>query len=56
MTKLCRECKHCKTVRVGMVSSRSWCSKAGGSGYYGSGLGVNISSNKPHPKCPLKEK
>ena len=47
---LCRDCKHCKTVSVGYVSSRSWCKilpKAV--------RGVQPWRKEVHPRCPLKE-
>jgi len=47
---LCCDCKYCKTVSVGYVSSRSWCKilpKAV--------RGVQLWRKEVHPKCPLKE-
>lgn len=49
---LCRNCKHCKTARVGYVSSRSWC-KLTGDGWNNKAMGVYPWLDKPHPKCPL---
>lgn len=51
---LCRNCKHCKSARVGYVSSRSWC-KLTGDGWNGKAMGVYPWLDKPHPKCPLKK-
>src|SRR5690606_18305495 len=51
---LCSECKHLKTKKVGYVSSRSYCGLVGDKGK--NGIGVHPWLNKPHPKCPLKNK
>lgn len=51
---LCRDCKHCKTFRVGCVSTRSYCNASKGSAIKGEKLGVRLDYNKVHPKCPLK--
>lgn len=48
--KLCCDCKHCKTVSVGYVSSRSWCKILPKEI-----RGVQLWRKEVHPKCPLKE-
>lgn len=56
---LCKNCKHLKSVRTGYISHishRSFCKIAPGDGYEGTGLGVYPWYDKPHPKCPLKNK
>ncbi len=53
---LCKNCKHRRSVMTGHISSRSFCKLASGDGYNGTGLGVEPWRNKPHPKCPLKNK
>lgn len=53
--RLCKNCIHCKSKRVGCISYVSWCgiSKKGKDG---GRLGVNPWLDKPHPKCPLRKK
>ena len=53
---LCKDCRHCKGVMSGYISTRFFCKIAPGDGYDGKGLGVRPWCNKPHPKCPLKNK
>lgn len=52
---LCRNCRFCKTVSVGYVSSRSWCSRSKGNGYDGKALGVQPWRNTIHPECPMRK-
>ena len=47
---LCRNCKHCKTVSVGHVSSRSWCKILPKEI-----RGIHPWKNEVNPRCPLKE-
>lgn len=48
--KLCRDCEHCKTVKVGYVSYRSWCKCLPKNK-----RGIRIDFDVVNPKCPLKE-
>lgn len=54
---LCKDCKHCKTKPAGRCgSSRSYCGISSGSIDKGTRLGINLSSNRAHPKRPLNGK
>lgn len=51
---LCRDCKHCKSKRVGLVSWVHWCDISPGKRDHK--LGVHPWIEKPHPKCPIKNR
>ena len=52
MARLCRECLHCKSKRVGDVTWVYWC-EISKKQKNGSKLGVHPWCNSPHPKCPV---
>lgn len=51
---LYRNCEHCRTIRVGFVSTRNYCNASKGSAIKGNKLGVRLKIDKVHPKCPLR--
>ena len=53
MMMICKNCKHCKEKRVGIVSNVYWCAKTPKDAE-GKRLGVYPWYDTPHPKCPLK--
>lgn len=53
--RLCKNCIHCKSKPVGIISYIYWCNISKKEIQRGK-LGVQPWRNTPHPKCPIKRK
>ena len=51
MKRICRDCIHMKSKRVGDVTWVHWCGLG-----KGKSIGIYPWKNKAHPKCPLRKR
>lgn len=52
--RLCKDCKHKGHIKAGRISYVYYCKIHKGNFTRGTGLGINVCSKVPHPRCPLK--
>ena len=48
--KLCKNCRHMRSFKTGIVSSAYYCGIA-----YDEPVGIYPWIEKPHPRCPLRK-